>query len=1833
MSLSLRIKLLSFLAYAGIVSLLSLSVSCNRTPEESAPEEIAEYVEAYSAGVVKVTSTIQVLFNETVEPADSGSAVSASRLMRFTPSMKGHEEWDGTTRKLEFVPEKGQLKAGNTYYCRVRQGKLVPGAKDIVFSFKVAERAAEMEVTQVRISSENPETAIVCGKVTLSEPVDDGVVVPELFKTSTTWKTDVTVERVGEDSFEFEMSGLQRSMAGSAAIKLYFDAEEIGFGKRVSTTATIPGKAEFKVIQSSLVDAAEPYISVQFSKPLNEDQSLDGLIYLDEMETLRIERDASQAKVFFDDANVPTVTLKADRRIRSNDGSTLGTEYIKTFRSAGIPPAVELLIGDGILPDENNLKLPFKAVNLCAVDVSVIKIFRSNVLSFYQDNRISGTNELRRYGRLIYKTTARLDADPTKNLHQWQNFSIDLKNLFRQEKGAIYRIKLTFKQEYSLYDKNEAPAVLPKAHVTEREEASWDTGYSWYYTWGDYHTDEWVWSERNDPSKPSYYMVDDHFPELNLVASNIGIIVKSADESKLWITTADLVSSRPLPGVKVTAYNYQLQPIGEAFSNDSGFADISLRGKPYIIQAEKGYAVSHLQMHGHEKSLSRFDVGGKTITKGLKGYVYGERGVWRPGDTLHLTLVVEDKLRALPAAHPATMELYTPEGQLFGSRTLRSGKDGFYAFEIATNTDSPTGSWNAVFSVGGAQFKKKVPIETIKPNRLKINLATASETLASGEDAEISIESHWLTGPFAANLDGTLDVVLNNTMLPFPDYRGYTFSNPLKTYTSENLTQISFRLDSAGRAAITKEMPEAKEAPGMLKADLICKVSEPGGNTSTVANTVRFSPFTHYVGIDLKDTDYETDKELSFKVVSVNAEGKATAGRELEYKIYRLGWNWWWECDARDLDRYVSGSSAELETSGDITSSSSYATIPFSVKYPDYGKFLILVKDVKSGHTTGGTFFVDWPLWRGHSSKSDPEALSMLSFTTDKRSYEVGEMATVYLPVSEGGHALVSFENASGVMSRTWVATSGTGETAWKFRITDKMAPNFYLHITLLQPHKQTVNDLPIRMYGVQNVTVSNPASHLTPVIDCPDVVRPQTPFTVRVKEEKGKPMTYTLAIVDEGLLDLTGFRTPNPWTTMNEREALGVRTWDMYDDVIGAYAGKFTQVLSLGGDMALRGTKKENRFRPVVKFLGPFTLSSGTASHKIDLPMYVGSVRVMVVSGHAGAYGNAEKSVIVRSPLMLLSTLPRRLSIDESVALPVNVFAMEPGAKDVRVKVDVSGPVKLEGSAVQQIHFAQPGDSLLRFALKTDAVKSGQATVTITAEGGGFKANETIHIDVVNPNPPKAETWSKMLSAGEQADFSWAGRVPEEGESAVLEIAGFPAIDFTGAFEFVHGYKHLCTEQLSSNTFFLLYARNFLNTDDKAQADELLPALLSHLMSRQLSDGGFVYWPGYSYSNPWATSMAGQVLMEAKRQGFQVQQRAIDNWVQFQKQSARNYKHSERYNLNDLDQAYRLYTLALSRNADLGAMNRLKETAGISLQARWRLAAAYAVAGKAETARQLTEDSLISIATPSNGLGDSWWSPLRDKAMILDALVETGHPDKALELAADVAGAFSPRSASTQELAWVSCGMSALAKAVGTSLSNVTFYQNSDAVESVEGGRSVIQKKLAFSSGEVHVLNQGSSVVYTHLTVRKRANINEIIQPQASGVKVSVEWQSLDGKPIKVDNLKQGTEFRAVITVNELTGTTTSESMALVFTAPSGWEIWNDRLFGGTEGGIDYRDIRDNDVRWYFTLRSGSTRQFKIRLQASYEGTFYLPQVVCEDMYNAPYKSNTGSGSVCVRR
>jgi alpha-2-macroglobulin len=301
------------------------------------------------------------------------------------------------------------------------------------------------------------------------------------------------------------------------------------------------------------------------------------------------------------------------------------------------------------------------------------------------------------------------------------------------------------------------------------------------------------------------------------------------------------------------------------------------------------------------------------------------------------------------------------------------------------------------------------------------------------------------------------------------------------------------------------------------------------------------------------------------------------------------------------------------------------------------------------------------------------------------------------------------------------------------------MAPNIYVHVSLLQPHAQTENDLPIRLYGVSSIRVEDPNTHLEPVIAMPEELEPGKEVTIRISEKTNRKMTYTIAVVDEGLLDITRFKTPDAWSRFYAREALGVRTWDVFDDVMGAFGARLERLLAIGGDAELAAKEDDaraNRFKPVVKFFGPYTLSSGSNSHTFVMPQYIGSVKTMVVAGYEGAYGKAEKATPVRKPLMVLATLPRVLGPEETVKLPVTLFTQEKGIKNVKIDVKVSGPLRLAGDASQSVAMPAGGDLTVDFDLAVKA-EAGIAKVEVTASAGKFQSTDVIEIEVRNPNTP----------------------------------------------------------------------------------------------------------------------------------------------------------------------------------------------------------------------------------------------------------------------------------------------------------------------------------------------------------------------------------------------------------------------------------------------------------------------------------------------------------------
>lgn len=1865
----------------GLFFLLLMIVSfssCTRTQKDIIPSaEYAPYVNAYTGGVISQNSTIRIELTHEQPMVDLNNELKENPFS-FSPSLKGKAYWV-SNNTIEFVPEEGTLKPGSLYECTFQLGKFVEvdkKLKEFNFSFRVQERNFTLSIEPLPITDAQPDEINIKGEICFSdivkkEEVEKILTVKdgnnksypvEIIPTDNLTRYQFCINQIPRDTEDYQLT---ITANGSPARIDQTQSEEV----------LIPAKDSFRFLSATRIDEPENGIEVVFSAPLSDTQDLKGLIEIPELSSSVFQIKENRVFIYFEANQLSKLTLNIHEGVKSSQDKTLGTSHSISFSEINLKPQVEMLTTAAILPDSKSLIIPFRAVNLYAVDLSVIRIFENNVLMFMQTNSLASANELRRSGRLVYKKTLWLGKDTSKDIHNWENYSIDLAGLIRQEPGAIYRVILSFRQEYSAYPcggvdnqdikfaDNNTPDGLMKVSgsaLSEADEAVWDTPEAYYYYNGG--TMDWSvyrWKERDNPCHPSYYMNSDRAAACNVFASNLGMIVKRNSLNKLWIAVSNILDTNPVGKAQVTVYNFQLQPIGKGETNGEGFVEISSKGTPFIVVAEAEKQKAYVRVvDGEEQSVSRFDVGGKEIQKGLKGFIYGERGVWRPGDTLHISFILEDREKRIPDKHPVALEIYNPKGQFYTKMISTQGMNGFYTFDVPTQAGDPTGLWNAYIKVGGTTFHKGLRIETIKPNRLKINLTLPKILQSTDKNVTVPLTSAWLTGATASKLKAKVEMSLSKVNTQFKNYGQYIFNDPATDFTTIKTDVFDGILNAEGKAGVTLKVPAATNAPGMLNATFTTRVFEPGGDASIYTQSIPFSPFVSYVGINLnqpKGKYIETDKDHVFDIVTVNSQGQPVNRSNLEYKIYRISWSWWWENSDESFGTYINNSSITPVASGKLQTSGGKTTFKFRVDYPSWGRYLVYVKDKDSGHATGGTIYVDWPESRGRSNKTDPSGIKMLTFSLDKDSYEIGETATAIIPAAAGGRALVSIENGSSVLHREWIEVTNEGDTKYTFEITPEMTPNVYLHISLLQPHAQTINDLPIRMYGIAPVFVTNRQTVLQPQIQMPEVLRPETDFNVTVSEKSGKPMTYTLAIVDDGLLDLTNFKTPDPWNEFYSREALGIRTWDMYDNVLGASAGAYSSLFSVGGDATLKpADAKANRFKPVVKFIGPFYLEKGRQqTHTLKLPMYVGSVRAMVVAGQDGAYGNAEKTAFVRTPLMLLSTLPRVLSIQEEITVPVNVFAMEKQVKNVTVSLQASGGgVQIEGSHQQSLTFNRPGDQLVFFTLKTGN-KTGKATIKLTASGGGQQTKETIEIEVRNPNPIVTLRSSEWIETGQNKELSYQLGSLSTNNQIKLEVSRIPSVDISRRFDFLYNYQHHCTEQLTSKALPLLFIAQF-KTIDTREAEKIkanVQEAIRQIYARQLPNGGFVYWPGNAVADEWISSYTGMFLTLAQEKGYAVHANVLNKWKRFQRAAAQNWRMPQEANnwqqwQSELQQAFRLYTLALAGAPEYGAMNRMKEQPGLSIQAKWRLAAAYALTGKMKPAEELVYNAETTVI-PYSSMNQIYGSSDRDEAMILETLLLMNRERDALQQAKVVSKNLSQENwFSTQSTAFALMAMGRLAEKLSGSL-DFTWTWNGKQQPAVKSAKAVFEKEISTSpkSGTVAVKNQGKGALSVDLITRTQL-LNDTLPAISDNLRMDIRYASMDGKPMSVNDIRQGTDFTAIVSISNTSGTTDYTNLALTHIIPSGWEVYNERMTvpeaepqettdssGNVSGQYTYQDIRDDRVLTYFNLRRGETKIFTIRLQATYAGNFILPAVQCEAMYDVNVQARSKAGRTTVSR
>lgn len=1824
-----------------VLAIIAIFFKINRGWRSQISTNMADfepYIAAYTSGGVSRNATIQVVFAQTPKKYGEPGEKASSNLLKIKPSVKGELKWVNP-RTLEFTP-KGSFESGKEYRATVAVGKLFDDVPDRAERFTFAIIILKQSVSLFAADYYIEDAPEAKGSIRGELQTADNAPAEQLGRSiaiNVDGAKDLKVHVAPTDTpntYRFESDPLPANSKAASVRWVSQDNTVAGFGE---SKVALPTSDKFKVLNWYVDDRAAQTIHIIFSQPLNQTQNLAGLIYGEGIIDPRYKIDGNHLSVFPSNELKGSFTLTLEHSIRAANGEQLAHNAECKVNFSGRDPEVSFLKSGYIVPALGRVQIPIRTVGLRAVDVSVYKIYQSNLLYSFQDNNdFDYGNSLQRVGKLLFRKTIPLNEND-----KGQNavYTLDLTSLIETEPGAMYRIGLSMRKE------------LAKASTTPLSEVSLtpDNYVQWGYS-SDYQTYnyDYNWSERDDPATDSYYQYKG-FTWRNVLVSNIGILAKRNRANAIYCYTTNLSEGTPLAGVNVKLYSYQLQELASTTTNGDGFALINYGegDDPFLLVAEQSNNRSYLNVRDatDRLSFSTFQVEGAESQKGLQGFFYGDRGVWRPGDSIFMTLMVEDRLARLPEQHPVEFTLRSPRGQVVSHEIIQGNSLKMYTFRTATDPDAETGHYSLEARVGGTTFYQGVRIETVKPNRLKVDLSLSDAMLRAGAYASAEIASSWLHGAKASRLGVSVDAIFTPQPIPFKGYEQYVFTDENSRRESLEMNLFTSHLDDQGIARFNVQIPQVK-TNSRVKTLLRSKVYEPGGGYTINMGSTIYSPYARYVGMQTPaHSEYyiETDSPQTFKVITLTADGKPQPNVPLKATVYKLKWAWWWEHDNESLDIYLSSRQAEPIGAPIDLITDANGTGEFSVRinYPAYGRYLVRVADDQGGHVCSQVVYWDWPSQYERTASRFGEDAKVLTFECDKPKYEVGERATLRIPSSQGGRLLVSIENGESVLHSVW-ADAKPDATEVSFAVTEAMAPNAYANVMLIQPYGQSTNDLPLRMYGAIPIMVEHRNSRLEPAVKLPKNVRPDSEFTVEVFEQNGAPMGFTLAVVDEGLLDITNFATPSPWDYFHRKRALGVETYDFYDDVMGGYAGRITGVLNVGGEEEFR-TKAPKplalRFDPVVRFYGPYELKRKEQKKiKVQMPNYVGAVRVMVVAKNEQAQGSTEASLPVKSPLMVQPTLPRVLGVNESIDLPVSVFAMDEKIQDVTVRLETNELLSTS-AARKMLTFNGQGDKIISFPVQT-GTKTGMAKVKISASAGSEQATAEVAIEVRNPNPRISYMASAIVPKGKSGTLEYSPLGGNAEADGVVEISRFPPINYTHLLDYMNNYAFNALEQQTSRAITQMLYGELVAIDNSARQElaAKVQAFIGVLPRYQTARGGFAPWLGFAREDYWATNYVGHFLLEARSRGYAVPNALLSKWRLFQQQIANAWSSTRSADDPALQQAYRLYTLAKAGAPQLGAMNRLRAVNELPLQAQRRLATAYLAASNAKVGKSLLQSTKANASELSATMNSCYGSEIRNRAMLLEELSEFGELSEALTVLETLSAELASNAwLSSQEVGFGMLGAAAFAKASKANTADIDGTLSIDGVKHAIKGNapsySIHFTPKQTQSGKVSFSNKGDGTAFISATT---SGIPTTTQTTAASqnLSLSVKYLALNGTEISPYKVPQSTDFKVVVTVTNPGYKGSLEQLALDVPLPSGWELRLASIEGATPGGQSsfyYQDQRDDRVITYFGLEANQTKQFSFDVTASYVGSFALPCVSCRALYDRDVAANSEGKTISV--
>ncbi|OFX88054.1 MAG: hypothetical protein A2W99_11120 [Bacteroidetes bacterium GWF2_33_16] len=1810
----------NFLAFFIILCIITIACKKQKHSEITYSEEMAKIVSQVTNGDIRDTDKIQVKFvNPMVSSEDLNKPLEKS-IFKFSPKIKGKTYW-GDLKTLIFEPSE-PLQYRKSYTGELDLGKISDELKEkkleiLKFSFSIRGRELKDFTGELVLKNRNnPKLLNYRGKISFTEKVELEVIKDAtlLKKGSKKYELNWTSETDGY-TFSFISEDLTRDNS-TQSFSISIDKNKLNLLDDFEKDFQVTPIAQMKVVKVNKQEEGRvPKIYVEFSDEFDPEQNLNGLINVEPKAELKIQRLGNTVILDGNFSFGTNYSVIVEAGVRSRWGTETTSSYKENIRFSDIKPQVEFASDGIILPSENKNKVQFYTSNLKRVHIEVKKVYEESLAEFIQTEQLNSLKDrktsfngsyINRLGVIVHNETFEI-SDHKNN---WLLSEIDLSGVIKENDKGLYLIRLNFNPRDVLVDINE-------------EKLKYIEEYGQVY-------------------KPIFL-------------SNIGLTCKRAGDFYYVIAT-DINTSKPLRGVNVQLkrmYNNYDPILASGVTDSEGLVKFFSDGYYYstYIEAEKDGQRSVIKFNEMEWNISGFDIGGiDEYKQGTKAYVYTERGVYRPGDEMNISVIVRNQSNSFPDNHPLTMQLYNPEGKKVYEITNRENKEGFFNFTFQTKDSDPTGNWNASFDIGNKEFSHTIKIETIVPYRLKVKVEPENIVISWSDNVlKLDVISSYLFGNPASNLPVEVDAEITEVNKRFPKYEKFVFNNPCLDFSTIQKDLFKGSLDENGVKHIEWELPSFHGVPSALNIKVTAKVLEKGGRPNINWANIPVEPYEHYVGLQpLKYYYVATGTDTEIPVIFVNNSGEPVAGKSLKYRIYLNSEYWWYQYDNDRNLRFKTDRNTSLIKEGTIVTTKTHYKLQFLPI--EKGNYFVEVTDENGTGHSSGIFISAYPY--GGVASGDKNA-GTLALSADKEKYYVGDIADIQFPTPKEGTILVTIEKENEIIEQKWYYPDGNNEKTIRIPITKEMVPNAYVSISLLQPHAQTVNDRPIRMFGILPLLVEDRETKHEIEIITSEQFRPKEPFEITIQTKDQKQTQFTIAVVDEGLLDITQFKTPDPWKHFFRKTRLKVLTYDIFSHVISALKGDVFKTFSIGGDMDYRESQQQpekgkKRFKPVCMFKGPIkTDANGKAVVQFEMPNYVGSVRVMVIGARGNSYARAEKAVTVKSELMLLGTLPRVIGPGEKFTIPVSVFAMKDKIGKVNVSITTEGPLTVDGAKTQTLNFnkATDQDCFFNIVVKPEA---GQSKVVINASSDQYNASYEVDL-MVRPTSPRIYGLNEsVVEPGKNISIA----IPENGikgtNNATLTISNFPSINFSHRLRWLINYPYGCIEQTTSAVLPQLYLKKFMKYPDafSEDIDQQINNGLERLRKFQQYSGGFSYWPYGNDVSEWGTLYAGHFMVEAKKLGYHVVGDLYDNWLNYNKQQARR-------NTGDLMyRVYRVYILALSGNPVMNEMNQLKESKLKEMDntQKWLLAATYKLAGLPEKVDEIIKDVNLETKDYAEFSG-TYGSGLRDKAMILDALVVLEKYDLADQLTRDIAKHLSATSwYSTQTIGYSLLAMGKYINVLNNQSGSLKIkgsvkLPNGETVTFDSDKSFSLELNEGFGKSLQVILESESSVkkAYTTLTWNG-VPLESNLQDKSENLSVKVNWYDDKGNPLNINEIKQGTTFWGHFSVRNESSLKQVDEIALVQILPSGWEIENTRLLeestpnwatGLKLNHEDYLDIRDDRIMWFFDLHQydplNNEIDFMVKLNAVTVGEFELPGTLVEAMYNGSFKATKAGVKVRV--